>query len=352
MFNKDNQSQKSGNNSKNTQIGTINNYGLTYIDARQIALDVFKANFIELSKEASDLAYERATKLIDGYFQEVSKNPKISQDEFKKPDIQSAIYEAQKEYAKSGGEELRVLLTSLLVQRTEENNRNLRQIALTESISVVGKLTNEHINILTLIFVIGRMEPSVINKVEHLDSFINDFIVPFILPMKNDYFIYSHLIFAGCCSSLLGGGHWKRLGEAISNRYGGLLSKGFTKEEFEKELFPINQYPSLIINNLRDNRLLQINALSEGVLETQAKKLKITSDELSKLKLFYQKDIRDFKEIEDYLISVNPKMKDLINVWANHSIKSLDLTPIGAAIANANFVKVTGLRSFLATWIK
>lgn len=45
-------------------------------------------------------------------------------------------------------------MVNLLVERTKHTSRNLLQIVLDESISVVQKLTQEQINILSVIFIL------------------------------------------------------------------------------------------------------------------------------------------------------------------------------------------------------
>ena len=52
--------QESGDNSENVQIGGNVNIGVTAAEARQIAIDVFKANFYTFSEKAAKKALERA----------------------------------------------------------------------------------------------------------------------------------------------------------------------------------------------------------------------------------------------------------------------------------------------------
>ena len=66
--------QINGKNSINQQAEEIiNSYGLTYSEVKEIALDVFKNNFYQLSTEANQLAFERAKKFIEDYINELIK---------------------------------------------------------------------------------------------------------------------------------------------------------------------------------------------------------------------------------------------------------------------------------------
>jgi hypothetical protein len=55
------QTQEAGSNSTNIQAGSIMVYqGISVTEARQIALDVFRANILDLAGEANDIARRRA----------------------------------------------------------------------------------------------------------------------------------------------------------------------------------------------------------------------------------------------------------------------------------------------------
>ncbi len=58
--------QKSGENSTNIQVENINiSQGITYSEAHKIACDVYRSNFLELSKEAAEVAQARAEKITN-----------------------------------------------------------------------------------------------------------------------------------------------------------------------------------------------------------------------------------------------------------------------------------------------
>ena len=56
--------QKGGENSTNIQVENINiSQGITYSEAHTIACDVYRSNFLKLSKEAAEVAQARAEKI-------------------------------------------------------------------------------------------------------------------------------------------------------------------------------------------------------------------------------------------------------------------------------------------------
>lgn len=67
------QSQEGGHSSTNIQAHGDITIGLGYSDVKEIAMDVFKTNFMELKNIATLVAYERAESLLDSTLREQLK---------------------------------------------------------------------------------------------------------------------------------------------------------------------------------------------------------------------------------------------------------------------------------------
>ena len=91
------QTQKSGANSNNLQVETVV-VGLTYDEAKEVALDVFKSNFLELSKQASQVALSRAKEITNNFLSALKDKKLTSIDAVKDPGFQYALFESQKQY--------------------------------------------------------------------------------------------------------------------------------------------------------------------------------------------------------------------------------------------------------------
>jgi hypothetical protein len=173
------QNQESGDNSANYQAETINQYGLSYRDAKEIALEVFQHNFIVLSEQAKQTARERAEELVDDFLTKIAeKNPALL-NSVKEPDMQLALYSAQKSYVRTGDKEIEELLVDILIERAEQDKRGLKQLILGESLEVVPKLTIRQLDYLTLILLIRSAEHSIPRKLEDYTDYFNVSIRPF-----------------------------------------------------------------------------------------------------------------------------------------------------------------------------
>ncbi len=125
------QKQKAGDHSLNVQIG-----GITYSEARTIAMDVYKANFLRLAEDAAKLATSRAEALTDAFLIELRKRDQMAVSTMSDPGMQMALFTAQREYAKTGDKSLENLLVDLLADRAEKGGEAIGRIVLDESISV------------------------------------------------------------------------------------------------------------------------------------------------------------------------------------------------------------------------
>lgn len=150
------QEQEINDGSQGYQAGRdihITNNGLSYREVRQVALDVYKANMMELSVVAREVAGKRAEEitevLISKLMQEFPKGFEKAND----PDFQHGLFSVQKEFARSGDKNLGKLLVELLVEKTKLPSRTLSDVALNEALATAPKLTNQQLGILsTLLF--------------------------------------------------------------------------------------------------------------------------------------------------------------------------------------------------------
>jgi len=151
------QRQKSGRDSMNVQVGrdlTIQGDGLTADDVRDIALSLFQQNFLELRGLAEDVARGRAEKITTDFLRALEERAPLALGSASDPDMQRAIFEAQREYACSGDNDLEAVLVDLLVDRASEPGRETRTIVLNEAITAAPKLTQQQRRAIAVCFLV------------------------------------------------------------------------------------------------------------------------------------------------------------------------------------------------------
>ena len=351
MINDKNLKQEGGESSTNLQGQTVNVYnGITYSDAKEIALDVFNSNFIRLKSEAAQVASERAEEITEKIVKQIAETSPKSLDEFNNPAMQDALFQTQKEYAKSGDQDLGDLLVDILIDRANTQQRNMLQLVLDESLIIAPKLTVEHFDILTLNFLLTQTVNNNIINLPSFNDYINSYLIPFITNLTSERTYYNHIEYLGCGHIRVG--DYGQLENNLKRRYQAIFSKGFSKEEFETEVGEFDTYGKLTIPCLHDATKLQISTINEEVLIQKMNEDKIEQAIQNKLKAFFNKTTMNNQEVKDYIISINGEMEKIFTLWQDSIFKKLELSSVGVAIAHANYRRKTGKTMDLSNWIK
>ncbi len=343
-----------GNNSSNQQAHTINNYGLNYSDAKDMMLDIFETNFVRLSESASQLALKRAEELTTQYLTKLKdENPEAIQT-IEDPDMLYILLEAQKQYARNGEPILREMLVDLLVKRTEENDRTLKQIVLNESIITVPRLTNIQIDILTICFLITECRFDFIREVGDFIGFIDTFLASKFddlgileIPLSDSNI--RHLEYVGCASiapseSSLSKIFRRNYRSIFTSEFN--LDQLFVEEDFKDILKEHFLSPSKEKTNLYHMRNLHYLDILQKIQELG---LDDTSSERI-MNIREEFELTD-DEIYEVLTKVDSRMIGLFNFWESSIISEMQLTSVGKAIAHTNICKVYNIHDPLDIWI-
>jgi len=347
------QEQKSGDNSSNVQARDIITIGITYSYARQIAEDVFNSNFLKLSTDAANVAHERADKFIEKYLEKLQKTHPQAIESSSDPDMQYALFVAQREYARSGNDDLSDVLVDILVARANEQQRSLLQIVLNESLTTAPKLTENQFDILSLIFIIRYTVRGNLNSLDAFNQYYQSEITKFIFReidnIKDNPNTFQHLQYAGCGATQISAAS---IGDIVRSPYSGLFCKGIPREE--KEILTTQGIPNeLFMPCFHNMSLYQFNALDEKVLREKCLLLNLSQEDTEKVIHVQRTFLFSSEEIETYMSSNIPEVKNLLTVWGNSGMKNFTLTSVGIAIAHANIKrKMNDNKSYdLSIWI-
>lgn len=352
MFWKKKLKQEGAKNSTNLQGQnvTINN-GITYSDAKEIALDIFKSNFLELSQTAALTATSRAEKLVENFLEKVYSEMPERIEKIQDPDMQYAIFTAQKEYARSGEENMEEMLIKILTERIGVDGQTLKKIVLNESLQVLPKLTDNQLDILTIVFLTHE---TVNNEIVDLETFKNYLIlhyIPFITELRTDRTIYKHLEFTGCCGSI--GIPDDNFSNILSNRYLGLFSKGFDKQKFIDITKGDEKYNVLLMECINDATKYQLNVMNESVLKATLDKHGLGQELYLKFEDLLKKHKMSVQESDKLLISLVPEIETLISTWKNSYLCVMNTTSVGIMLAYLNLKRKSPEIDFdINKWIK
>lgn len=335
--------QIAGENSKNLNVMGDYHEGLSYKDARQVALDVFKANssvYTEIAKKTID---ERVVNITDDIFTMIYSELPDTVEKLVEPAVQDTLLKIQKEYAKNDDPALKERLIALLKNRLKADEKDMETIVLDEALEIVPKLTGIQLNILSLNLTVLRI---LHHEVTNRDTFFHMLTSKILLFYSNHMsktMEYAHLQYLGCTGILSEGSTYKPIEEIFRNRYAGLFSRGFSREEFYEYMgIEIQEFQQLITTCQIDKEKYQFNAMNENVLKYSiAQSGKQEYEE--KLLQYYKEHIMEVKEIKDDISSHVQGFEELADFWKKTSeFKSMNLTSVGIEIGLLNYNLQTG----------
>lgn len=333
------QKQEAGDDSTNLQAQSIIlHQGISYSDAKEIALDVYKHNFLQLSQDAAQVAQKLAKELTDNFFDKLKIENEAAIASMNKPSMQAALYDAQKQYAKTGDKDLEGLLVDILVERALTPERNIRQIVLDESLTVAAKLIAEQMDALTINFIVSQSMDESLTSLPAMKKYLQTHIVPFISNLSKNESCYEHLEYAGC-GSILEVNSLKKIEQLYQERYSVLFSKGISKEQLEKKIENHADYPDLFTSCLHDANLLQVDAVNVIALNGICEEQKIPDPIKQKATELFNSTLMSPLEVKHYLIRTTPGVEPLFDLWDDTQLSKLKLTPVGICIAQANLRK-------------
>jgi len=340
--------QEAGDQSVNLQaVGNIV-VGVTYEDARQIALDVYKANAIELATTAKQAAVARAEEITDKFLGELKDKNPSAVSQASRPDFQIALLAAQKAYAKTGDKELATVLVDLLVSRTQQDPRSLREIVLTESLQVVPKLTIAQINTISTIFLLRYTQSQFVTKLEQLGQWYDRYIAPLVPSLSKSESLYRHLVYSGAATQELS---QISIAAIFKEIYPGLFTRGFDIVNMQDL---VEKYPDL--KGVFQDAPLQVRKMLPPVtpelLKSVLRSANVNDEkDVERLIAAQKSDLMNDPDVLKQLIETRKGYETLADVWDHSSLKNMTLTSVGFAIGHANFQRLSGDQAPLAIWI-
>lgn len=350
MLNKD-QSQGVGDGATAIQAGgsvTVVNVGVSAAEARNIALDVAKATFYELTDAAKETAVIRVEEITELVIKKLETDFPEGLQKANDPDFQYALYTVQKEYARNGDKDLGDLLVDLLVDRSKQDQRDILQIVLNESLATAPKLTDTHLAALAVIFLFRYTQNFGIGNHQMFGNYLDKHLLPFVPKLSKNHAGYQHLQFSGCGSIGLGGNSLEGI---LGTLYQGQFLKGFEQSEIATRAVSVGLDSRFFIPCLNDETKWQVKANSKESLEKHLDAQGVSSEDRAKILALFDLDKMSELEIKEKLIAIRPYMAEVLETWSNSPMKTFTLTSVGMAIGHANIKRLTGEFASLAIWI-
>ena len=342
------QNQSGGADSTNYQAGRdVVQVGVSAAEAREIALDVYRSNFLTLSGIAEQVALDRAERITREFLERLQHEDIKSLSSVQDPDMQHAIFTAQAGFARSGEVDLEQSLVDLLVDRAGQRERDLKTLVLNQAISTLPQLTSAQRRAVTVCFLfrytryVGTL--SLAAFYENMRQWRPAFDIG---SVKRADYQYLQAAGAGWLSSISS----LPLGAAVLSGGSGFFTKGFDVKDVPDALRDFIDDPDVFTTCLRDPDRIQVHAISTS----EARELEVSKGiEGSVLQNFSNVGIMSEPDIVEDLIRHIPEVSIVRERWEASGLESFELTAAGLAIGHAYWKRIlpAGEAEPLDTWL-
>ncbi|HWO16197.1 MAG TPA: LPO_1073/Vpar_1526 family protein [Solirubrobacterales bacterium] len=345
------QHQESDGSATNVQAGgdIVISKGLSAIEVREIALDVFHRNFLELRGVAEDVARGRAEKITGDFLAQLEARTPEALPNVADPDVQRSVFNAQREYACSGDEDLESALVDLLVDRVSRENRDTQTLALNEAINAAPKLTIEQRQAIAVCFIVRYTRFTGDPTLEgFFETYIKGNLLPLASGIPTSQTAYQHIEYVGAGTVGMG---QVRAAKAIMHGSEGWFNKGFKRDDVPETLASVADDGRVFKPCLRDKCRLQLSAMHPSDMAALAELAGGTELE-SDLKRLLDTGAMSESEVHEDLLHRVPEAQEFVNAWDGSALRHLTLTSVGLAIGYGYWRRTTGNNTPLSTWIE
>ncbi|MFF2297397.1 LPO_1073/Vpar_1526 family protein [Arthrobacter sp. NPDC058127] len=343
------QRQQGGDNSTNFQAEVVHFHqsGVSIADPRGIAQDVYKANALEMAGLARSVAAERCEEWSEKFLMKLSKVSPALLAALMDPDIQHSLFSAQRDFARSGDDQLGDALADLLVLRCRTEPNSFTKVVLNEAIATLPKLTHAQVDILSLIWTLTRTYEPTVTEPAHLSTLWSRVIGPLLTDIPTSRSHIEHLSYAGCLTIGISG---TSIWHLAMRTYGQLFSQGVSEEVI----------PGLLTNFWNDERVFK-PCQRDSSLKRAAQEAEIfvegtvlTDNEEYELRKLRDGNYLQQSEFVNEMSTGFPAIQNLCDVWDKSAMSAADLSTVGIAIAHSNARRFGGPEddSPLEEWLK
>lgn len=328
--------------------------GMTYSDTKELCLDLIKNELDLYKSEAAELANKRNNEFLNAFI-ELLDSKKMDTSKVKEcmvdPSMQIDYLEAAKSYVKYGNADLLYVLSEILSKRIDEPNYSLLQVSLSEAIRVAPLLTEKHMAMLGLNFLIRHTKRQDLVNLPKFNKYFKECILKLYEIVKNSsHADVQHLNYSRCAVT---NAFSTDFADSCQNQYCGLFMKGNDLEKIEKidDSSCFEKYPSLFINCLHDPKKVQFRFIDKELLEKELINMQVVEKDKKILLKEFEKEKFSKKEFNDYMDSNFSEYKEFIKYWNDSGISNLNLSSVGIVIGGLYVSRKTADIIDLKIWI-
>ncbi|WP_424356542.1 LPO_1073/Vpar_1526 family protein [Methanocella sp. MCL-LM] len=324
----------------------IMNQGLNLADTKILFQDLFEKNFPQLQDKAKEEAMRNRDKLIQTFYDQAKDE--LSLEDIQKlsdPDVQYNLICALKSASRKDSQELRDMLSSLIITRIKHDTIDIKRIVLNEATSTLGILTTNQLKILALSFRLKYSRYFRVRSWDDINELLNKHVKPF-LDFNTQSIDFAHLEYTSCAKvDVL---TWDII-EILKNQYSFFFLNEIESTVVEAMNIPNELKYTIFFFDIPNNKCI-FSLLTVHDLDAVIKN-KVTPEMHNNLLQLYQKCLKNNDEIEKIMRNKTDIGGELIDKWRSTSLKNLSLTSVGIALGIIYYEHICSEKVNLDIWI-
>lgn len=351
MVGKNSQQGRDGSTLQQAGRDLIIRNGVSASDALEIAKHVVQGELTLYESRARQVIDDRLHEFREELVERIVSFSPEDLNAFADPDVQAALLEAQKAYARSGRVEVKRSLIDLISARCSVEAGNLQAVVINQAIETVQKVTSRGIIALALGFVVTHVVNTATASLEELTRWFAENFDPFCLELPELDAEFDHLTAVGCTYRSPGE---VVLTDLVPRAYPGLFQAGLDRNQISTELFSLREGSSgrpLFISCLNDPEKLQVGAISVDVARSM---LPVdVEDRLSdEYTGFLMQNLMSQHLVAETLVKHDDRWTKWISSWDRHPwLKFMRLTSVGIAIGHCYWSNRCDESATLDIWV-
>lgn len=325
---------------------TINN-GVSSENLRAMTLDIVRAELWQFMGVAGEIATKRAEKVIEDLLLRLRDEYPDGINQAKDPDFLYMILAAQRVHARGGDDDIEAVLVEILVERSKDAERTLKNVVLSQCVEVLSKITHQQIAALSLVFLLTKTARSGLKNIEEFYAYADAFLLPLVEILPAGPADFMHLQYAGCGAASNKKNH---LWDIWRENYPGMFEKSFDMTPDMRELFsgnaakilkPCWYFPGKFRISVRHGYNIMMECAT----------LKLDANKTERIQILNQKSRYQWEELASVLTKDRYYLSHLFEFWKMSGGDNFVLTSVGLAIAHANLRKNNNALEDLSKWI-
>lgn len=315
------------------------------------AMTLFSQHYIVLSNSISKTVQQRAEMITQMAIIKLSVARADAYEILSDPDVQRNLQIIQKEFASSGDEHVAHLLIDVFLDSVKQPRNTLAQSLANDALSVLGRLTKQQLDIISLLFILKYTRDSKNSCLTSIQQYTTKYIMPFCDHLTREVSTYRHIEYYGCTQM---GSSPIALEGLLLGLYPAVFQyMGFSREEMKESVGEELINEELLVPSLFDSQLWKLNGIDDQMTKNILLQAGLSGKIVTAMEQLQQSRPSQCTEegIRLWLPHIDPQLSELSEIWNQSPLQVTQLRVLGVYIAQINIKRQINENFDIGAWL-